>query len=164
MTAAPDVPFSLPQMPPGPAQGAASRGSLLEVERALQRVKQAVANGEAPECVHALMLDGADALDRAGWPSARVRESASTLVPMFGMRAEHDRRRQAWWRRRRWQAPDYRALADRYRPTPPPVVHPRIAAWARAPAWPAPSAAAVLTALHVGSITVAEAQANGWLL
>lgn len=82
-----------------------------------QALRRAGAARESPECLHELILDVASALAAEGATSqaARARESAMTLVPMFGMQADSDRRAQRWWRRRRWQPPDYRARADLYR-------------------------------------------------
>lgn len=81
-----------------------------------RRARAASVNHEAPEVVHALILDVAAELAKAGFP-AEAREAmrvARTLVPMFGRWERKASRR--WWRR---QAPpsqlDHAARIATYR-------------------------------------------------
>lgn len=88
----------------------------LEMLRAAEcRMSAAVAAEEPAEVVHALMLDVVAAIDLAGVDSASARQAASTLVPMFGRHARHERNRLPWWRRRKYQPPDYAARVQAYR-------------------------------------------------
>jgi hypothetical protein len=79
------------------------------------RMSAAVAAQEPAEVVHDLMLDVAALFDVLGFDAAGVRRTAGTLVPMFGLHAQHERAGLPWWRRRRYQAPDYAARAQAYR-------------------------------------------------
>lgn len=75
----------------------------------------AAAAGEAPEVIHALMLDVAEALDAAGEDSSQVRGYAATMVPMFGMHVRYEPRTGPWWRPRRRVPVDYAARVRAYR-------------------------------------------------
>lgn len=79
------------------------------------RMSAAVAAGEPPEVVHALMMDVVAAIDLAGEDSSATRRTANTLRPMFGMHADTERAALPWWRRRKYQPPDYAARAQAYR-------------------------------------------------
>ena len=61
----------------------------------------ALARGESAEALYPRLHDIAHILDRMGYPSQadEVRSSARSLIPMFGMRAENERRALPWWRR-----------------------------------------------------------------
>ena len=88
----------------------------LEMLRAAEcRMSAATAAGEPAEVVHALMMDVVAAIDLAGVDSVNARQVASTLVPMFGLHAQHERQRLPWWRRRKYQPPDYAARVQAYR-------------------------------------------------
>lgn len=83
-----------------------------------KRLDEARANGEPVEVIYELAMDMANAIEtELGDPrvAAEARATARTLLPMFGMQAERDRAQQPWWRRKRWQPPDYRTRADLYR-------------------------------------------------
>jgi len=79
------------------------------------RMTAAVAAEEPAEVVHALMLDVAAVFDALGFDSTGVHRTACTLVPMFGLHAQHERQRLPWWRRRGYQPPDYATRAASYR-------------------------------------------------
>jgi len=79
------------------------------------RMRAAVAAQEPAEVVHPLMLDVAAVFDALGFDSTSVRRTADMLVPMFGLHAQHERERLPWWRRRKYQAPNYAARVQAYR-------------------------------------------------
>lgn len=79
----------------------------MTLAEARAQLDAALARGEPAEALYPRMHEIAYILDRMGFPSeaAEVRASARTLLPMFGMRAESERRALPWWcrwkRRRR---------------------------------------------------------------
>lgn len=87
------------------------------LDRLAERMTLASQNQEAPEVVHALMTDLAEALDVCGRQSeaARVHQNARTLIPMFGLGEAQQQRRLNWWTRRQYSPPDHAARIAMYR-------------------------------------------------
>jgi hypothetical protein len=73
----------------------------MTLAEARAQLDAALARGEPSEALYPRMHEIAHILDHMGYPSHAndVRASARTLIPMFGMRAETERRALPWWRR-----------------------------------------------------------------
>jgi hypothetical protein len=73
----------------------------MTLAEARAQLDAALARCEPAEALYPIMMVIADIMDDMGFPSqaADVRSSARALLPMFGMRAENERRALPWWRR-----------------------------------------------------------------